>query len=78
MIPALGDARFARVDADAHSHAQAARPVDGSKCPLCGQRCGSGIAGAAEGKEERVALGVDLEAAVRFEGLSQHPPVRLQ
>jgi hypothetical protein len=61
---ALGrDRRRAGVQAHPHGYGP------GGKCLLGGERSGSGAFGRREGNEEGVSLGVDLDAAVRCEGI---------
>ena len=54
-------------------HPDADRPGRERVLPLAGR--GDGARRGREGDEERVALRVDLDAAVRGEGVAQHAPV---
>ena len=70
VVPALGERGLAGVHADPHAD------VAVGQRSLC--RCGSGdrIMRATERDEERIALGVDLDAVVLGEGVTEHVPVR--
>src|SRR5262245_50060065 len=70
-VTALGGDGLARVDSHSHTELHSlGPPVPGERALRCDRR-GDRIARAAEGDEERIALGVDLLTAVRLEGLAQ-------
>jgi hypothetical protein len=62
----LGEQRLTRVDS--HSDRQA-------QIPLRRRRRGYGVLRACESDEERIALSVDLGAAVLRERVAEHPPM---
>ncbi|MEO7854371.1 MAG: hypothetical protein ABIR94_19295 [Rubrivivax sp.] len=77
VVVATGNG-LAGVQPDAHTHGTRRGPGLRRQRALCGQRRGHCITGHAEHGEKRVALGVDLQTAVRGKGLAQQSSVRLQ
>ena len=74
-VPLLADRGLAGVQPHPHPHRRAVGPLVGLERALGRDRGANGIAGAPERVEERIALRVDLRAAVRGERLADDPPV---
>ena len=72
-VPFAADGRLAGVDAHPHPQLLAAGPVMGGKLALPVEGSSDGILGAPEGREERVALRVDLRAVVVGESRPDDP-----
>ena len=70
-VPVLAERRLTGVDAHAHAHDGPLGPLLARERLLAGDRTLDGRARAAEDREERIALPVDLGAARLLEGLPQ-------
>jgi hypothetical protein len=77
-VAVAAEARLAGVDAHPHPHRDSLRPVVTGERKLPSARCGGGRSRAAEDGEERVPLGLDLDAAGLCEGSAHEPVVRAQ
>ena len=77
-IGLLGRDRLPGVNADPHPDLRAARPPVRRQRPLDVQRAQHSLLRARERGEERVALGVDLMAAMVSEGGADQAPVLRQ
>ncbi len=77
-VPCSGRVGLAGVGAHAHPDLDAVGPLVGDQGPLGVEAGGNRRAGPAEGHEEAVSLGLDLDAAVGGEGRPQQPAVLLQ
>jgi hypothetical protein len=66
-VVVVADLRLAGVHAHPHAHLDRLGPGVRDERPLGGHRGRDCIGGAREGDEERVALGVDLDAAMLLE-----------
>src|SRR5262249_13784407 len=74
-IALLSDLRLARMEPHPHLHLFAFRPLVVVQRTLRVDRGRHGVARPREREEERGALGVDLGAAARAEGLAHEVPV---
>ncbi len=70
-VAVAADRRLARIDPDPDPEGDTRRPVVAGERPLAFDRGLDGLVRPLEGDEERVAVGVDLAAAVRGENLAQ-------
>ena len=75
VVPLLGHGGFGCVDAHSHAKSVSGRPFVRSQTMLAVDRFGGRLVGAREREEKRVALPVDLLAAVLANRLAQDFPV---
>ena len=78
QVALAAERRLAGVEAHPDADVDAVGPLLRCVRALRFDGCGDRIAGARKGEEERVALRVDLDAAVLCEALAHQPPVRRQ